>query len=39
MKSDTERMRRDKPFVFSNLKTGQGVEEIITFIEHQGMLG
>lgn len=38
MKSDTERMRRDKPFVFSNLKTGQGVEEIITFIEHQGML-
>jgi urease accessory protein len=39
MKSDTEHMRRDKPFVFSNLKTGQGVEEIIAFIEHQGMLG
>jgi len=39
MKSDTERMRRDKPFVFSNLKTGQGVEEIVAFIEHQGMLG
>ena len=38
MDSDTRRMRGDKPFVFSNLKTGQGVEEIIAFIEHQGML-
>ncbi len=38
MDSDTKRMRGDKPFVFSNLKTGQGVEEIIAFIEHQGML-
>ena len=38
MDSDAKRMRGDKPFVFSNLKTGQGVEEIIAFIEHQGML-
>jgi len=38
MKSDTERMRGDKPFVFSNLKTGQGLEQIIAFVVHQGML-
>ena len=39
MERDTLRMRKDKPFVFSNMKTGQGVEEIIRFIEHKGMLG
>ena len=38
MESDTRRMRGERPFVFSNLKTGQGVEEIINFIVYQGML-
>jgi urease accessory protein len=38
MESDTRKMRPDSPFVFSNLKTGQGVDEIVAFIEHKGML-
>ena len=38
MEQDTLRMRKDKPFVFSNMKTGEGVAEIIQFIEHKGML-
>ena len=35
---DTRRMRGDKPFVFTNLKAGQGLNEIIKFIEVEGML-
>ena len=38
MERDTKKMRGDKPFVFSNQKTGQGLEQIIAFIERQGML-
>ena len=38
MKQDTLRMRVDKPFVFANMKTGKGVDEIIDFLVHQGML-
>ncbi len=38
MEADTRRMRPDRPFVFSNMKTGQGVDEIVRFIEHEGML-
>jgi urease accessory protein len=38
MNSDTQRMRNGKPFVFSNQKTGLGLEEIIAFIERQGLL-
>ena len=38
MDRDARRMRSESPFVFSNLKTGQGVDEIVTFIETQGML-
>lgn len=38
MDSDTKRMRKNRPFIFSNMKTGQGVEEIIKFIEKEGML-
>ena len=36
--SDTQRMRGGKPFVFSNQKTGVGLEEIVAFIERQGLL-
>ena len=38
MDNDTRRMRGDKPFVFTNLKAGQGPNEIIKFIEVEGML-
>ena len=38
MDSDTRRMRGDKPFVFSNQKTGLGLEAIVAFIERQGLL-
>ncbi len=38
MERDARRMRGDRPFVFSNLKTGQGLREIIEFIVQQGML-
>jgi urease accessory protein len=38
MEADTKKMRPSSPFVFSNLKTGQGVDEVVTFIEHRGML-
>ena len=39
MDRDAKKMRRERPFVFSNLKTGQGLETIVRFIETQGMLG
>ena len=38
MATDTKRMRSERPFVFSNLKTGQGLPEIIDFIERAGLL-
>ena len=38
MAADAKRMRGERPFIFSNLKTGQGLTEIIAFIEKQGML-
>jgi len=38
MDRDAKKMRGDKPFVFSNLKNATGVEEIVAFIEKQGML-
>lgn len=38
METDSKRMRGEKPFVLANLKTGQGVDEIILFIEREGML-
>lgn len=38
MDHDAKKMRGKKPFVFSNLKTGKGVDEIVAFIKHQGML-
>jgi len=38
MRADTERMRGDRPYVMTNLKESQGVDEIIRFIEREGML-
>ena len=39
MDRDARKMRGDKPFVFSNQKVGQGLDQIIAFIERHGMLG
>ena len=38
MDSDARKMRGERPFLFSNLKTGKGLDEIVRFIETQGML-
>ncbi len=38
MDRDAKKMRGDRPFIFSNLKTGQGLAEIVEFIETQGLL-
>ena len=39
MERDAKRMRGARPFVFSNLRTGQGVDEIERFIVQKGGLG
>jgi urease accessory protein len=39
MASDAERMRGERPFVFTNLKTGEGVTSIASFLERTGGLG
>src|ERR1700741_1731442 len=38
MEADTLRMRTNRPFVFTNLKSGQGVEQIASFIIQNGGL-
>ena len=38
MEADTQRMRRDKPYVMANLKTQTGVAEVVAFIEKRGLL-
>ena len=38
MDRDAKKMRGERPFVFSNLKTGQGLDTIIRFIETQGLM-
>src|SRR5262250_965537 len=38
MRTDTLRMRAHRPFVFSNLKSGEGVEQIASFIIEKGGL-
>src|SRR5213078_3628958 len=38
MERDSRRMRGERPFVFTNLKTGHGLAEVIGFIEKQGLL-
>lgn len=39
MDRDARLMRRERPFVFSNMKTGEGVEAVIGFIERRGGIG
>ncbi len=38
MDRDAKKMRGERPFVFSNLKIGEGLQTIIDFIVQQGML-
>jgi len=38
MERDSRRMRGERPFVFTNLRTGQGLDEVVEFIEREGML-
>lgn len=38
MERDSKRMRGDKPFVFTNLKDGKNLDQVIAFIVDQGML-
>jgi len=39
MESDARKMRGERPFVMGSVKSGQGLGEVIAFIERQGMLG
>lgn len=38
MDRDARRMRGERPFIFTCLKTGDGVEKIVQFIEQRGLL-
>ncbi len=37
MDRDSRKMRGDRPFVFTNLKSGQGLTSVIEFIEREGL--
>ena len=39
MERDAKLMRNERPFVFTNLKEGKGLDKIIAHIEYQGVLG
>ncbi|CAG0951512.1 Urease accessory protein UreG [Burkholderiales bacterium] len=39
MERDAKRMRGERPFVFTNLKTRDGLDTVVRFIEERGMLG
>ena len=38
MAQDAKRQRGERPFVFTNLRSGEGVAEVIDFIRQQGLL-
>ena len=38
MERDARKMRGERPFVFTNLKTGQGLDTIVEFIQRQGLM-
>jgi urease accessory protein len=38
MEADTRRMRPNRPYVLTNLRTGQGLAEVVDFIERRGLL-
>lgn len=37
MAQDARKMRGERPFVFSNMKEGLGLDTIVSFIEHRGL--
>ena len=39
MASDAARMRKARPFTMANMKTGRGVDEVISFLREKGGLG
>jgi urease accessory protein len=39
MARDAALMRKTRPFVMTNMKTGEGVEAVIAFIREKGGLG
>jgi urease accessory protein len=38
MASDAKKQRGDRPFIFTNLRQGDGVKEVVEFIRKQGLL-
>ena len=38
MAADAKKQRGDRPFIFTNLRQGEGVEEVVAFIRKQGLL-
>ena len=39
MERDAKKMRGSRPFVFTNLKSGSGVDTVVSFIQDKGGLG
>ncbi|MCZ8517509.1 urease accessory protein UreG [Paenibacillus filicis] len=35
MEDDTKKMRGDKPFIFTNLMGGQGLDDIVSWVKHE----
>ncbi len=38
MESDTQRMREGAPYVFTNMKSGEGIDRIAEFVVEEGLL-
>jgi urease accessory protein len=38
MATDAKRMRGERPFLFTNLRSGDGVDQVVAFIRKQGLL-
>jgi urease accessory protein len=39
MDRDARKMRGERPFAFTNLKTGQGLDVVVRFVVERGMVG